>query len=64
MQSLGLLFISNWIESHLLMKKYPRRYFQAQGLLHVPAMINIIVAPINVALNFLLVRGPEPIRLG
>ncbi|KAG8746248.1 hypothetical protein FRC10_005497 [Ceratobasidium sp. 414] len=41
-----------------------RRYFQAQGLMHVPSVITIFVAPTNVALNYLLVWGPEPIRLG
>ncbi|KAF8594660.1 MATE efflux family protein [Ceratobasidium sp. AG-I] len=41
-----------------------RRYFQAQGLLSVPSVITIIVAPINIGLNYLLVWGPEPIRLG
>ncbi|KAG8697278.1 hypothetical protein FRC09_007971, partial [Ceratobasidium sp. 395] len=40
-----------------------RRYFQAQGLMHVPSLITIVVAPINVTLNYLLVWGPEPIRL-
>ncbi|KAB5592878.1 transport protein [Ceratobasidium theobromae] len=41
-----------------------RRYFQAQGLLHVPTTIIAVVAPLNVALNYLLVQGPEPVRLG
>ncbi|KAG9088645.1 hypothetical protein FRC06_001939 [Ceratobasidium sp. 370] len=41
-----------------------RRYFQAQGLMHVPSAITIVIAPINIALNYLLVWGPEPIRLG
>ncbi|QRV82118.1 MATE efflux family protein [Ceratobasidium sp. AG-Ba] len=41
-----------------------RRYFQAQGLMHVPSIVVVIVMPINVALNYLLVWGPEPIRLG
>ncbi|KAG8752673.1 hypothetical protein FRC12_011840 [Ceratobasidium sp. 428] len=40
-----------------------RRYFQAQGLMHVPSLITIVVAPINVTLNYLLVWGPEPVRL-
>ncbi|EIW79476.1 multidrug Oligosaccharidyl-lipid polysaccharide flippase [Coniophora puteana RWD-64-598 SS2] len=41
-----------------------RRYFQAQGLFAVPTRIIIAVAPINILLNYLLVWGPEPIRLG
>ncbi|KAG9105962.1 hypothetical protein FRC07_009039, partial [Ceratobasidium sp. 392] len=41
-----------------------RRYFQAQGLMHVPSVITIIIAPINITTNYLLVWGPEPIRLG
>ncbi|KAJ7145135.1 multidrug Oligosaccharidyl-lipid polysaccharide flippase [Mycena crocata] len=41
-----------------------RRYFQAQGLFTVPTTITTIVAPINAAFNWLLVLGPEPIRLG
>ncbi|KAG8714394.1 hypothetical protein FRC09_017682 [Ceratobasidium sp. 395] len=41
-----------------------RRYFQAQGLLHVPSFITLIVAPINVGLNYALVWGPEPIGIG
>ncbi|CAK5272855.1 unnamed protein product [Mycena citricolor] len=41
-----------------------RRYFQSQGLFTVPTRIICIVAPINAALNYLLVWGPEPIRLG
>ena len=41
-----------------------RRYFQAQGLFAVPTRIILVVAPINVLLNYLLVWGPEPIRLG
>ncbi|KAG9123665.1 hypothetical protein FRC07_014347 [Ceratobasidium sp. 392] len=41
-----------------------RRYFQAQGLMNVPSMIIVIVAPINAVLNWALVWGPQPIRLG
>ncbi|KDQ10315.1 hypothetical protein BOTBODRAFT_164069 [Botryobasidium botryosum FD-172 SS1] len=41
-----------------------RRYFQSQGLLHVPSIVIMIVAPINVVLQYLLVWGPDPIRLG
>ncbi|KAJ7885100.1 MATE efflux family protein [Mycena olivaceomarginata] len=41
-----------------------RRYFQSQGLFAVPTRIIMIVAPINALLNYILVWGPEPIRLG
>lgn len=41
-----------------------RRYFQSQGLFAVPTRIIMAVAPINVLLNYGLVWGPEPIRLG
>ncbi|KAJ6548473.1 multidrug/Oligosaccharidyl-lipid/Polysaccharide flippase [Mycena capillaripes] len=41
-----------------------RRYFQSQGLFTVPTVIIIIVAPINALVNWLLVFGPTPIRLG
>ncbi|KAF8067574.1 mate-domain-containing protein [Lyophyllum atratum] len=41
-----------------------RRYFQSQGLFAVPTQIIFVVAPINILLNYLLVWGPEPIRLG
>lgn len=41
-----------------------RRYFQAQGLMHVPSLIIAIVAPINALLNWALVWGPQPVRLG
>ncbi|KAG2159453.1 MATE efflux family protein [Suillus bovinus] len=41
-----------------------RRYFQSQGLFAVPTRIIMSVAPLNVLMNYLLVWGPEPIRLG
>ncbi|KIJ38183.1 hypothetical protein M422DRAFT_176909, partial [Sphaerobolus stellatus SS14] len=41
-----------------------RRYFQSQGLFAVPTRIVMVIAPINALLNYLLVWGPEPIRLG
>ncbi|KAJ7054450.1 MATE efflux family protein [Mycena amicta] len=41
-----------------------RRYFQSQGLFAVPTRIICIVAPINAALNYILVWGPPPVRLG
>ncbi|EJD39135.1 multidrug/Oligosaccharidyl-lipid/Polysaccharide flippase [Auricularia subglabra TFB-10046 SS5] len=41
-----------------------RRYFQSQGLFNVPTRIIIIVAPVNAVMNYILVWGPEQIRLG
>ncbi|KAL0958232.1 hypothetical protein HGRIS_000389 [Hohenbuehelia grisea] len=57
-----------------------RRYFQCQGqsslfarlvmlkchsgYFAVPTQIVVFVAPINIALNYLLVWGPDPLRLG
>ncbi|KAF5364814.1 hypothetical protein D9758_009308 [Tetrapyrgos nigripes] len=41
-----------------------RRYFQAQNLFNVPARIIVIVAPLNVLLNYLLVWGPSTVRIG
>ncbi|GLB43702.1 putative multidrug oligosaccharidyl-lipid polysaccharide flippase [Lyophyllum shimeji] len=41
-----------------------RRYFQSQGLFAVQNHIIMIVAPINVLLNYLLVWGPKSTRLG
>ncbi|KAG2143521.1 MATE efflux family protein [Suillus bovinus] len=41
-----------------------RRYFQSQGLFAVPTKIILVVAPINAILNYVLVWGPEPIRVG
>ncbi|KAI0318084.1 MATE efflux family protein [Amylostereum chailletii] len=41
-----------------------RRYFQSQGLFSVPTQIIMVVAPINAALNYLLVWGPKPFGLG
>ncbi|KAI8986779.1 MATE efflux family protein [Trametes punicea] len=41
-----------------------RRYFQSQGLFTVPTRIILGVAPVNAALNYLLVWGPKPFRLG
>jgi len=32
--------------------------------MHVPSLIIGIIAPINALLNWLLVWGPQPIRLG
>ncbi|KAH6900841.1 mate-domain-containing protein [Coprinopsis sp. MPI-PUGE-AT-0042] len=41
-----------------------RRYFQSQGLFAIPTKIIMAVAPVNALLNYLLVWGPAPIRLG
>ncbi|KAF8508260.1 mate-domain-containing protein [Hysterangium stoloniferum] len=41
-----------------------RRYFQSQGLFTVPTRIMMIIAVLNVLLNYLLVWGPSWIRLG
>ncbi|KAL5498225.1 ERC1_1 [Sanghuangporus vaninii] len=41
-----------------------RRYFQSQGYFSIPTRVTMIVAPINACLNYLLVWGPESIRLG
>ncbi|KAF8525863.1 MATE efflux family protein [Hysterangium stoloniferum] len=41
-----------------------RRYFQSQGLFTVPTRIVMVIAPFNALLNYLLVWGPVPIRLG
>ncbi|KAI5118900.1 hypothetical protein M0805_002816 [Coniferiporia weirii] len=41
-----------------------RRYFQSQGLFDLPTRVLVIVAPINVLLNYLLVWGPAWLRFG
>ncbi|KAF9242289.1 mate-domain-containing protein [Melanogaster broomeanus] len=41
-----------------------RRYFQSQGLFTVPTRIIVAIAPLNIFLNYLLVWGPAPFRLG
>ncbi|KAH0581705.1 hypothetical protein H2248_011391 [Termitomyces sp. 'cryptogamus'] len=41
-----------------------QRYFQSQGRFAISTRINLIVAPINVILNYFLVWGPPSIRLG
>ncbi|SCV69552.1 BQ2448_2572 [Microbotryum intermedium] len=41
-----------------------RRWLQAQGMMVAPVVTLIIAAPLNVLLNYLLVWGPESIRLG
>lgn len=41
-----------------------RRYFQSQGHFAVPTKIILVVAPINALLNYVLVWGPDLIRIG
>lgn len=41
-----------------------RRYLQAQGLMHAPTLVLIFVSPLNAIANYMLVWGPERIRLG
>ncbi|OXG27238.1 MATE family multidrug resistance protein [Cryptococcus neoformans Ze90-1] len=41
-----------------------KKYLQAQNLMHVPTYTLFFVAPLNLFMNWLLVWGPEPVRLG
>lgn len=41
-----------------------RRYLQAQGLMHAPTIVLFVASPFNVVANYLLVWGPDKIRLG
>ncbi|PWN53420.1 MATE efflux family protein, partial [Violaceomyces palustris] len=41
-----------------------RRYLQAQGLMHAPTLVLLVVSPLNALANYLLVWGPESVRLG
>ncbi|CEL63106.1 putative transporter C323,07c OS=Schizosaccharomyces pombe (strain 972 / ATCC 24843) GN=SPAC323.07c PE=1 SV=1 [Rhizoctonia solani AG-1 IB] len=41
-----------------------RRFYQAQGLVHVPTVIMAVIAPINALLCWLLVWGPESVNTG
>lgn len=41
-----------------------RRWFQAQGVMSASTYVLCISAPLNGFLNWLLVWGPEPVRLG
>ncbi|KAJ7880448.1 multidrug Oligosaccharidyl-lipid polysaccharide flippase [Mycena leptocephala] len=54
-QSQGMLFFQS---------TSPPRQLECAGLFMVPTVISTIVAPINALLNWLLVFGPTPIRLG
>ncbi|CAE6415869.1 unnamed protein product [Rhizoctonia solani] len=41
-----------------------RRFYQAQGLAHIPTAIMVVIAPINALLCWLLVWGPRPLNAG
>lgn len=41
-----------------------RRYLQAQGLMSASTVVLLFVSPLNALMNYLLVWGPESIRLG
>ncbi|CAE6437856.1 unnamed protein product [Rhizoctonia solani] len=41
-----------------------RRFYQAQGRSYIPTIIMAFIAAVNALLNWLLVWGPEPLRLG
>ncbi|CAE7222164.1 unnamed protein product [Rhizoctonia solani] len=41
-----------------------RRFYQAQGLVHIPTAIMVVIAPINALLCWLLVWGPRPLNIG
>ncbi|KAG6817303.1 hypothetical protein H0H93_007345 [Arthromyces matolae] len=41
-----------------------RKFFQSQGLFSIQTQINLLVAPVNLLINFLLVWGPPSTRIG
>jgi MATE family multidrug resistance protein len=41
-----------------------RRWLQCQGLMIVPTLSLIVASPINILLNWLLVWGPDGVRIG
>lgn len=41
-----------------------RRFLQAQGLMHAPTVVLLIVSPLNALANYLLVWGPPGVRFG
>ncbi|CAE6417546.1 unnamed protein product [Rhizoctonia solani] len=41
-----------------------RRFYQAQGLVHIPTLIMAVIAPINALLCWFLVWGPGPLNVG
>ncbi|KAG8787544.1 hypothetical protein FRC12_015467 [Ceratobasidium sp. 428] len=48
----------------LIVSVVTRRYLQAQGIMHAQTIVTAIAAPANLFLNWLLVWGPPPFRLG
>ncbi|CAE6417067.1 hypothetical protein ACGC1H_002203 [Rhizoctonia solani] len=41
-----------------------RRFYQAQGLAHIPTAIMVVIAPVNALLCWLLIWGPKPFNAG
>lgn len=41
-----------------------RRFLQAQGLMHAPTVVLLIVSPLNAIANYVLVWGPPALRFG
>jgi MATE family multidrug resistance protein len=41
-----------------------KKYLQAQNIMHIPTYVLFVVAPLNLLLNYLLVWGPDALRLG
>ncbi|PKI83821.1 hypothetical protein MVES1_002326 [Malassezia vespertilionis] len=41
-----------------------RRFLQAQGMMHAPTVVLLVVSPINAVANYLLVWGPHKMRFG
>ena len=41
-----------------------RRFLQAQGLMHAPTVVLLIVSPLNALANYVLVWGPPSLRFG
>ncbi|WFC99370.1 hypothetical protein MYAM1_002114 [Malassezia yamatoensis] len=41
-----------------------RRFLQAQGIMHAPTVVLLIVSPLNALANYLLVWGPPYLRFG
>ncbi|KAG8874171.1 hypothetical protein FRB97_006099 [Tulasnella sp. 331] len=39
-----------------------RKYYQSIGLLNIPSFVILVVAPLNVVLNYILVWGPGPLK--
>ncbi|KAF7334239.1 RNA helicase [Mycena sanguinolenta] len=64
--SLGLpAYAFNLVSRHVALNHCgSRKFILHPGLFAVPTRIITVVAPINALLNYLLVWGPEPFRLG